>query len=134
MSDPHMNDRTPGHRGAGRLRRACLLAAAIGALAAATATAQPRLVTIEQCLESGTDLVALPGTPGGTLSARECQACATLRLKFDAQTRYFIGDEAVPYARLRDAAKSGNKRLDVFYRPDTGALTRLRLVAGANPQ
>ena len=117
---------------ADRLRRACLLAAAIGALASAAAFAGPPLGTIEECLESGTDLVTLPGVPGGTLSAKECATCETHRLTFDQKTRYFIGKEAVPYARLLAAVSKGPTRIYVFYRPATRVLSRLRLEAGAD--
>ena len=68
-----------GNPYAGRLQRACLLAAMIGALAATAAFAAPRLGTIEECLETGTDLVAMPAVPGGTLSAKACSTCETLR-------------------------------------------------------
>lgn len=115
-----------------RLRCAGVLATLIGALAASAAIAGPLLGTIEECLESGTDLVSLPGVPGGMLTAKECTACASQRLTFDANTRYFIGTEAVPYARLRAEAAKGNLRLDIFYRPDTRVLTRVRLAASAD--
>lgn len=118
----------------GRLRRAGWLVAAAGALAAAAASAQLPLKTVEECLESGTDLVTLPGVAGGTLSASECRGCASLRLSFDARTRYYIGDELVSYARLREMAAKGTIQLYVFYRPDTRTLTRLRLVAVGNAQ
>jgi hypothetical protein len=108
------------------------LAAALASLAAAGALAQGPLATIEECLESGTDLVRLPATPGGTLNASECRECPTFRLSFDARTRYYIGAEAVPYARLRQAAAQGSLRLYVFYRPNDRTLTRLRLVAPGN--
>lgn len=104
------------------------LAFALAAIASG-ALAQGPLATIEECLESGTDLVTLPGSPGGTLTASECRGCPTLRLSFDTRTRYFIGNEAVSYARLRDAAAQGTLRLDLFYRPDNRTLTRLRLAA-----
>jgi hypothetical protein len=120
-----------GYSCAGRLLRAGLLAALIGALAASTALAGPQLGTIEECLESGTDLVSLPGVAGGTLSARECTTCETHRLAFTQKTRFFIGKEAVAYVRFRAAASKGPLRLYVFYRPDTRALTRLRLDASA---
>ncbi|MEX0744904.1 MAG: hypothetical protein WD118_04815 [Phycisphaeraceae bacterium] len=132
MSNPDTDTRIIGSTGTNRLRRAGLLASVLGALAAFTAIAGPRLETIEECLETGTDLVALPGTPVGTLSAKECSACATLRLRFDAGTRYYIGTEAVPYTRLRAAASRGTTGIDVFYHPGTLAVTRLRLVAGAD--
>ncbi len=113
-------------------RRAGWIAAAIGVLATAAAAAQLPLKTVEECLETGTDLVALPGVAGGTLSATQCRGCETLRLKFDARTKYYVGTELVPYARLREVAALGTVQLDVFYRPDTKTLTRLRLAAAGN--
>jgi len=113
----------------GRLRRAGWIAAAIGVLATAAAGAQVPLKTVEECLETGTDLVALPGVAGGTLSATQCRGCETLRLRFDPRTKYYVGTELVSYARLRELAGLGTVRLYVFYRPDTKILTRLRLVA-----
>jgi len=131
MSNPHRYPHADLAR-PGRLRRAGWIAAAIGVLATAAAGAQATLKTVEECLESGTDLVALPGVAGGTLSATECRGCETLRLKFDARTKYYVGKELVPYARLRELAALGTVRLYVFYRPDTKILTRLRLVAVGN--
>lgn len=121
-----------GYPCTGRLRRACLLAAALVALASAAANAAPRLGTVEECLESATNLAALPAVPGGTLSARECSTCATQRLTFNENTRYFIGKESVSYSRLRAAASKGPLRMYVFYRPNTRVLTRVRLVASAD--
>ena len=114
------------------LRRVCVLAAAIGALASATALAGSRLQTVEECVETGTEMVSLPGVPSGMLSAKACTACQTQRLTFDQKTLYFIGAEAVSYTRLLAAASKGSIRLDVFYRPDTRVLTRVRLAASAD--
>lgn len=104
------------------------------ALFATSASAAPPLRTIEECLESGTELVTLPGIAGGSILARECRGCASVRLEFDGRTRYFIGKEQVSYTRLRDAAAREGLRLYVFYQPDTRTLTRLRLVAAAASQ
>ncbi|HXV08550.1 MAG TPA: hypothetical protein VD791_11010 [Burkholderiales bacterium] len=120
-------------RRAARLLAGALVATA-GALAMASAAAQARMQTVEQCLESGTDLVTLPAIAGGTLSASECRGCPSLRLRFDARTRYYISGELVSYARLREAAARGPLRLDVFYRPGDRTLTRLRLAAAATAQ
>ncbi len=114
----------PGHR-----RRAAWLVGAMAALATAAAGAVLPLKSIEECLESGTSLVRLPGVPGGSLSASECRGCPSVRLNFDARTRYYIGKEPVSYARLREQAANGDLRLDLFYDPKTRNLTRLRLVA-----
>jgi hypothetical protein len=130
MNHPHRSHRQTAPRG----RRAGLLAAAAGLLLAAAAAAQPPLRTIEECLESGTELVTLPGVAGGSILARECRGCTSVRLEFDGRTRYFIGKEQVSYARLREAAAREGLRLYVFYQPDTRTLTRLRLVAAAASQ
>ncbi len=114
-----------------RLHRALLVAVSLGTLAAAPALAEPRLETVEECLETGTDLVSLPANAGGSLQARECATCTSLRLSFSKDTRYYIGDEAVSYTRLRaTASHRGNTRLYVFYRPDNKTLTRVSLSAG----
>ncbi len=115
-----------------RRRRALWLAVAIAALFAAAASAALPLKTIEECLESGTDLVRLPGVAGGSLAASECSDCPSVRLSFNARTRYYIGKEPVTYARLREAAAKGDLRLDIFYDPKTRNLTRLRLAAAGN--
>jgi hypothetical protein len=112
--------------------RASWLAAAAAVLVTASAGAALPLKTIEECLESGTTLVRLPGTAGGSLSASSCSGCPSLRLSFNARTRYFIGKDVVTYAKLRDAAAKGDLRLDLFYEPKTRNLTRLRLAAAGN--
>ena len=118
-----------------RRRHAVWLAAAIAALVTAAAGAALPLKTIEECLESGTDVVRLPGVAGGSLSASPCSGCPSVRLTFDGRTRYFIGKEAVSYVRLREAAAKGdNLRLDLFYHPKTRILTRVRLAAVRNGQ
>lgn len=127
-----MNDRLAATRTPEPRRLAGWLAAAL--LLATAAAAAPPLKTIEECLESGTDLVALPAIAGGTVLARECRGCPSVRLEFARNTRYFIGKEQVSYARLREAAARGEQRLDVYFQPGTRILTRLRLAAAASSQ
>lgn len=129
MSESHMTPTTHGCRPS---RSASWLVAAIGVLATTTAGAALPLKTIEECLESGTRLVTLPGVAGGSLSARQCSGCPSVRLTFDDKTRYFIGKEQVSYAKLREAAAKGDLRLDLFYEPKSRDLTRLRLAAASN--
>ena len=123
------NHRNPSnHLFAARiLLRASRLVAAAALLAAGAAAAAPQLQTIEECLETGTQTVSLPGAAGGTLSASPCSGCPTLRLSFDERTVYLIGKEQVSYTKFREAAAKGDLRLDVFYQPQTRVLTRLRL-------
>jgi hypothetical protein len=116
----------------GRVLHRGALALALCVLAAGAAHARAPTKGITGGLESGTDLVRLPGTPGGTLTAIECRGCPSLRLSFDRNTRYYIGKEPVTYARFRDAASKGNFGLYISYRLDTKVLTRLRLPAAVN--
>jgi len=123
------SQRRPAARG---LRRACLVAVLAGGLAAPLAFAQLRLENIEQCIESSSDVLSLPAAAGGTLTARACLACDSQRLDFSSDTRYFIGDTQVSYARLRAVASARPMSVYVFYQTGTRNLTRLRLDAGAD--
>jgi hypothetical protein len=111
------------------------LLAACALLAAAGAGAQVvRARPVTGGLESSTDYVTLPASPSGSLNAKECRDCPSLRLEFSSNTRYFIGKQPVSYAQLRAAAsKARDVRLDVSYRLGTRTLTRLRLAA-AGPE
>ena len=111
--------------------RASLLAVLLAGLVVAPAMAQSRMKNIEQCIESSTEVVPLPAAASGALTARECAACKSRLLRFGADTRYYIGNEPVSYARLRAAAIKNPSLLYVFYRTGTDTLTRLRLDAGA---
>jgi len=124
-----VQNRSP--RASASRRVACVGALAL-ALAAAGAAADPKLQGVTGALESGTRLVSLPAIAGGTLSATECASgCPVMRLRFDANTRYYIGREAVPYATFRKAASKGDLRLMVSYRLSDNTLTRLRIPAVA---
>ena len=112
-------------------RRASHLLAAFALAAAGAAVAAPQLTTIEECLETGTRAVSLPGAAGGTLSANPCAGCPTLRLRFDAGTVFLVGKQRVNYAKFREAAARDDLRLDVFYQPQTRVLTRLRIPAAS---
>ena len=114
--------------------RARWLLACVTALACGIAAAALPLKTIEECIETGTQTVSLPGAAGGSLSASSCSGCASLRLKFDASTRYYVGRQAVSYTKFRQAAAKADLRLDVYYEPKTRTLTRLRIPAVAATQ
>jgi len=110
------------------------LLACVAALACGIAAAALPLKTIEECIETGTQSVSLPGVAGGSFSASSCPGCASLRLKFDSRTQYYVGRQAVSYTKFRQAAAKADLRLDVFYEPKTRTLTRLRIPAGAVTQ
>jgi len=105
--------------------------AAIATFAAGAAMAAPQLQTIEECLESGTRAVSLPGIASGSVTANPCAGCPSLRLRLDAKTRFFIGKEQVPYARFREAAAKDDLRLDLYYEPKSRTLNRVRLATAS---
>ena len=113
------------HTGIRTLLAAC-------ALFAGAAFAAPPLKTVEECIETGTRAVSLPGVAGGSISATPCTGCTSLRLRFDAQTKYLVGKQAVNYTKFRQAAAKSDLQLDVFYDPKTRTVTRLRIPAVAS--
>ncbi len=114
--------------------RSNCFAVAIGIAFTGVAGAAPQLGTIEECLESGTKAVSLPSAANGTLSASPCTGCPTLRLQFDDATVYLVGKQQVTYSKFREAAAKDDLRLDIFYKPQTRVLTRLRVPAVGNGQ
>ena len=120
------------HRFGIRALPRALAALACSLLAAAGADAQVRSKGITGGLESGTTVVTLPATPSGSFLARECRDCPSIRVSFDSNTRYVIGDEQVTYTKFREAAAKGDIRLYVSYRLADRTLTRLRLAAAGN--
>jgi hypothetical protein len=114
------------HRTSGALRAARLAAAAC-VLLAAPAFAQKPMVILEDVLETTSGLVSLPGSPGGSVTARECRDCTSQRLTFGKDTRYYVGNEAVSYNRFRQLAALADGRMYVYFTPETRVLTRLRL-------
>ena len=129
------NDRhsIPETRAATVRRMTAWVAGLLGVIAATAALAQGTLTAITGGLETGTNLVSLPGVPSGTLSATECSnGCPILRLRFDGNTRYYIGKNPVPYAKFREAASKGDLYLLISYRLADKTLTRLRIPATVN--
>lgn len=113
-------------------RRTSTIAALCAVLAVTAADAQVRAKGLTGGLETSNRFVSLPDAPRGSLFVRECEDCPSVRLEFDGDTRYFIGDEQVTYARLRDVAAQGDAGLLVSYQLGTRTMTRLRLAAGGN--
>ena len=127
MND-HQSKSSQSRLAARSLRAALACALAFATLATQPAGAAGRTKGITGGLESGTELVTLPASPSGSFLARECRDCPSIRVSFDSNTRFLIGDQAVSYAKFREAAK-GDIRLYVSYRLSDRTLTRLRISA-----
>lgn len=110
-----------------------LAAVTLGALLAATATAQtpPRNGTVRfQSLTNAVEAVAgsvtLPSIADGTLVMAICHDCPPQSFVVDAATEYFIGDKPVKLADLRAAvAASPDNILTVSYVLKTGVVTQI---------
>lgn len=114
------------------LRLASGLAAICTALTVSAVDAQVRAKGLTGGLETSNRFVTLPAEPSGSLFVRECGECPSVRLEFDAGTRFYIGEEPVTYSRLRDVASQGDAGLLVSYQLGTRIITRLRLSARGN--
>jgi hypothetical protein len=128
----HIDTQAPNTTASRSPRSLRWIAAAGALLAAAVAMAGVETKGLTGGLESGTEFVTLPSSPRGSLSVRECSDCPSMRLEFDSQTKFFVGEEAVSYAELRKAASKGDRGLLVSYRLGTRKLTGLRLSAAGN--
>ena len=74
----------------------------------ARAAAAPQLKTIEECLESGTRAVSLPGTASGSLSANHLHRLPVPAPALRRAARvYFIGKDQVTYATLPRGGRQG---------------------------
>jgi len=98
--------------------------------------AQAALVPLEDNYELGLNEVTLPRSSAGRVVIRQCDGCDPAVLRVDSSTRYFLGNQnSVSLADLRAAADAARKPeltgVYVFYKPETGVVTRIVLsVAG----
>jgi hypothetical protein len=94
------------------------------------------LEIIEGAYEAVLGDVTLPESADGSIVVRMCGTCVPTRLDVDAGTRYIgadgrqksFGDFLADAERLRAAA--GGERttgVGIFYEPDNGRVTRIRL-------
>lgn len=108
---------------------------ACAVLALSSAASMATITNVENAYESDTAHVVLPSAPGGRVVIRECASCKPVVLRADRATAYFVGAGAPPVtlAELRAAVGrvDGAARLvTVFYRLDTGVVTRIVLSNG----
>jgi hypothetical protein len=104
--------------------RNLVLAALFGAtLFAAHVSAAP---SPEEALEANTAAVQLPAAAGGSLMIRQCSSCPALIVRFEADSRFFLGKRQVTLPELnRFLAAGGTYGLTVFYRRDDRSITRV---------
>ena len=94
--------------------------------------AHSALIPLEENYELGLSEVTLPRSSAGQVVIRQCGECDPEVLRVDGSTRYFLGNrKPVSLAELRAAAAAARKPeqtgVYVFYKPETGVVTRIVL-------
>jgi hypothetical protein len=115
------------HRPRRSLRSLVVLAGGLASLAAGTALAGPRLTLVDDCLEATAGLRLPSSALGGSIDAKLCQDCTPTRLTVERDTRFLVGKTAMPYPEWLAIASAAETPLLVCFRPDTRALTRLKV-------
>ena len=75
--------------------------------------------------------VRLPGTAGGTISLKHCNACEARLLRVSAATRYAVNGKSVRLSDFRRSLSSlrnrGDVILDVFHDLDSNTVTAVEV-------
>ncbi len=92
----------------------------------------------EEAYEVRAATVTLPSSEFGSLILRTCEACESVTLRVDGDTRYFLGGRAVPLSEFRVLMRGLPGKHDiavtVLFRPGDGRVTRVLVpVATAAP-
>ncbi len=110
--------------------RNTLIAMLLAVTLAGVATAA--LVPLEENFELGLNQVTLPAHSASQVVIRECGDCSPQVLAVNGSTVYFLGqNQSVSLAEMRAAAADVRDRestgVYVFYKPETGVVTRIVL-------
>ena len=66
---------------------------------------------MDECLEVGIELTSLPSSVPGQLAVTPCADCAPVLLKLDQDTRFYVGEQAVSMALLRQYARRDGREI-----------------------
>jgi hypothetical protein len=95
----------------------------LGALSLAT-NAGPRVV--ELTYEAAPSMIRMPESNLGELTLQSCDTCKATRLRANASTRYFLGDDEVSLAEMTQyLARNPNLNMAVMRLKDTSVLSRV---------
>ena len=94
--------------------------------------AHAALIPLEENYELGLNEVTLPRSSAGQVVIRQCADCDPEVLRVDGNTRYYLENRnAVSLEQLRAAADAVREPeitgVYVFYKPETGVVTRIVL-------
>jgi hypothetical protein len=108
-----------------------LLLAAVCLTATAAAMAGAR--SLERPMETTTEAVSLPESLPGSIDARGCLTCQSMRLEVPATARLFVGTDAVTIKELRQFSLGKRYNMTIFYELDRPVVRRI-VVEGVLPK
>ncbi len=85
------------------------------------------MITIEEGIESSTSDIRLPGQSNGYLVLRSCSECDEITLSLSAGTQYLVNGELIEYEDFLHLSRATGNGLDIFYDPESNAVTRMML-------
>lgn len=96
-------------------------------LSIGTDTAVMAAGSVEQAIESTTEMVTLPEKLPGTVLIRSCAQCAPIAWSTPANARLVIGKEAISLTKLRQFVIGKRYNMVVFYDSGTKLITRIQV-------
>lgn len=106
-------------------RKSHVAVAALLAFMAVPAPGAP-FGAVDECLETGLDWGALPGSLPGQIAVIPCPGCSPVLLAVDAGTRFFVGEEEVTAAVVRKYAQRESRQVRVCH-DQTRHVTRIKV-------
>ncbi len=103
------------------------LTAILAAMACGLALAEPKVIVVDECVESSADLQLRSIADAGRIDIRLCETCGFTRLTLDADTRFLIGRTAVNFPDWLAAAKAAEAPVQLCFQPQTRVVTRLKV-------
>ena len=89
--------------------------------------AAPAFADARKVVETSTNAIVMPSTPGGTFVLKPCSSCPLVSVRVTAQSRYFLSNQEVTLQELMLQAKqSGPLSLVISYDPRTLELHAVR--------
>ncbi len=107
-----------------------LVAALILSFCAAHVQAAPRLLAVEEALESDTETLILPSTDTGTVLRRGCDQCNVNPPRLTSNTRFFLGEKNISFADMQKLLSRSKqpRALLIFHRLSDRTITRFVIV------
>jgi hypothetical protein len=81
--------------------------------------------SLERALETTTEAVSLPAAAPGTIDARGCLQCPSIRMQLPLTARFYVGEAEVTLKQLREIALGNRINMVIFYELDAPVVRRI---------